>query len=284
MNKEKIKNYIPEGLRPAIKNLINKASAISIKILPRTKHIDYAGKNLYYRSGMSIMDRVVKDKDFEPELYNSIISNISKIKNPVFLDIGANIGLISLKVLEKVPSVKIFCFEPGNIQSNLLSRTIEENSIRNISLEKYALSDTDGEADFYVHSGKDSAKDGLVDTMRGEKTEKTKVLTRKLDSWWSSNGRPKVNVIKIDTEGAEYKVLSGAKELLDKESPVIYFELYKKNIDAFNIKPEDLINLLSSLNYKVSTLSGELVDTNNVPDIMGSNDLFIATKNSSQTV
>ncbi len=276
--KENIKKYIPVSFRQKIKDMVNLFSVLSVKYLPRTKSIDYAGKKLFYRSGMSVMERVFATGKFEPELCESISNNLKGVKHPMVLDIGANIGLITLDILSKFPESKIFCFEPGLIQSRLLKRTIEENDIKNVTVERYAVGDFDGQSDFYVHTGKDSAKDGLVNTGRGEKAEKTTIKIKKLDSWWKENSQPKIDLIKIDTEGAELKVLNGATELLKKESPVIYFELYEKNISAFGIKASEIISLLEGLNYEVKTLEGEITNTANVESLMVKTDSFIATK------
>jgi FkbM family methyltransferase len=52
----------------------------------------------------------------------------------------------------------------------------------------------------------------------------------------------KISAIKIDVEGMEYKVLLGAKNLIEKHKPVIVVEIFDENIEKIN-------DLMKSYNY-----------------------------------
>ena len=75
-----------------------------------------------------------------------------------------------------------------------------------------------------------------------------------LDNIFEEN---KVDLIKIDTEGAEYSILQGAKSLLKKSSPKILLEYSNDNLSQFNLSIHDLNNLIEDLNYKISWIKNE---------------------------
>jgi precorrin-6B methylase 2 len=58
-----------------------------------------------------------------------IVAELTKAATPTFLDVGANIGLMTLNVLASVPSARIHAFEPGPDQRSLLERTIAANRL-----------------------------------------------------------------------------------------------------------------------------------------------------------
>ncbi|MEX1002115.1 MAG: FkbM family methyltransferase [Crocinitomicaceae bacterium] len=200
------------------------------------------------------------------------MKNILKQKDkesPVILDIGANIGLISLAILKEFPKAKIFAFEPGRHQYELFETTIEKNQLKeNILLFDIALSNKNGTADFFVHSTEDASGDGLLDTGRAGKAKLVKIRTLKLDDWWKENGRIDVDLIKCDTEGAEYFVFGFGRELVTQCRPAIVLELFEKNIEKYPFTVKDLFDLFEELEYDFYTLSGEKLTNDNKTEMM----------------
>jgi hypothetical protein len=66
---------------------------------------NYLGYNVYYSKGTSLIERLKeKNSIYEPEACTIIHKHLKNKKNPNFIDVGANIGLISLYVLRNFPS------------------------------------------------------------------------------------------------------------------------------------------------------------------------------------
>ena len=62
------------------------------------------------------------------------------------------------------------------------------------------------------------------------------------------------DIVKIDTEGAELKILNGMRKTLEEYSPSILLKA-DQNMDRFGYGADDLISLISSANdYKFYTL------------------------------
>lgn len=221
---------------------------------PFIKTIVYKGFQLYYTKGSTLMYELIKDKNstYEIEVTEKILSELLKSKQPVFIDIGANLGLISLNVLSKIPNTRVYAFEPGPHQNLLFSKTISRNDLTSkISLYDEALSNTIGFSDFVIHPTIHSAGDGFIDTGRAGKGEKIKVKTTTLDKWWSDNKKPSVNVLKIDVEGSEFLILQGGAHLIKKEKPFILMEFYPPHFDKYPYSETDVLQWFSNMEYSV---------------------------------
>ncbi|KAA6351940.1 hypothetical protein EZS27_000737 [termite gut metagenome] len=77
-----------------------------------------------------------------------------------------------------------------------------------------------------------------------------------LDDYAAANNISKINVLKIDTEGADTWVLYGAKELLrNKKIDHIFFENNMERMRLLNIAPNDAKDFLEKLDYVVKQQS-----------------------------
>jgi FkbM family methyltransferase len=248
---------------------------------PVVRHRYYLGFKLFYSCldevGTGIVNNTMCDRVYEKETCTFLEQSIKGVSNPVFIDVGANIGLISLYMLKHVPDITIHAFEPSPHQYGLFKRTLEENHIRAIHLFDSALSNKEGEVSFFAHDTGCPA-DGFIDTGRGGVGKTIKVKTTPLDAWWANNGRPKVDLIKADTEGAELLIFKGAKEVLETFSPVVFFEMQEVNYKVYDYDWRDVLQFFESIGYSVYTEDGEKFDFNNGEMLMTDNYNFIAKK------
>jgi len=133
-----------------------------------------------------------------------------------------------------------------------------------------------GRQKFFTNTDCDQAKDGLVDTGRGEKKEPIEVTVTTLDKWWFDNGKPKIDVLKIDTEGSELLVLEGAKKILEEVKPVIYFEMEPSNLKVYPYSSLDIINFMQREGYNIETITGNKVTATNLEFSLSEADTFVA--------
>lgn len=250
----------------AIKNKFQKRFG-NLLVL-KTKYENY---DLYYSKGTSIVERFLREGAYEKSSIDCITKYLSKIQNhKCFVDIGANIGMVSLAILNRVDNVTVYSFEPGPHQLNLLKKNIAKNKLKDkVKIYSEALCNKQGESSFSVHSHEDVSGDGFIDTNRAGKTEIIKVKTDTFDNWWKNQGMPEIDFIKIDTEGAEYLILQGMAEFLKNYSPAMLIEIHPQNIKNYNHNIDDLIKLIKELNYKIYNNKNEVID-NSVLDILNS--------------
>ena len=240
-------------------------------------NMNYCGFNLFYSEGTSIVKRFIETGSYEAKTLRAIIDSINQKKASVFLDVGTNVGLISLAVLEKFPTIKIVGFEPGPHQFDLFQKTIIENKIEeSIQLFPIALSDSNGSVSFFIHSTADASGDGLIDTGRAGEAKKTTVKAMRLDDWWRENGQPKIGVVKCDTEGAELLVFKGGSEMIEECKPIIILEIFHANLINYPFDETDIFNFLSEKKYQLYTLDKKLLSKTELIQLCKHESEFIA--------
>lgn len=222
---------------------------------------EYAGFTLVYSRRNSLVERIERWGSYEQATIDAITRALSASASRTLVDVGANIGLVSLAVLATLPDAKVYAFEPGAQQRSLLAETIRRNGLeRRLELSPLALSDTAGEARFAVHPSRNAAGDGFRDTGRSGRSRLVTVETETLDAWWEKQGRPEVAVVKLDTEGSELLILRGAAVMIGRCRPVLFLEIQEENLRAYPYSAGDVRHAVESLGYSLEQLArGEFV-------------------------
>ena len=194
-------------------------------------------------------------KHLEQKFHIYDLQTIDVIKtlphDAVCIDIGANEGQIFNFIYKHccrcniVPIVSI---------PELLSYLKKKYHCKRVTFCEFALSDTAGECDFYYFP-KRSTISGLhcgniMQQMQND-IQTLKVKTARLDDIFNYE---RLDFIKIDVEGAEYKVLKGACKTLHKFKPLVVFESGIGGLEFFDNTPEDIFSLLQGISYHISTL------------------------------
>lgn len=186
------------------------------------------------------------------------LHTLGKLLKPgmTFVDVGANIGYFSLMAAKAVGSSgKVYAFEPENENYNLLQKNIDENNYINVTPIKKAVSDIVGTTKFYLRD--DNLCAHSIVPREGDHV--VEVETTTLDEYLKG---VQVDVVKIDVEGAEPKVLKGMQELIRaNKSMAIVIEFYPKAIDEFGYPPIQLLNDLKNADftlYRIGEKSNEM--------------------------
>ena len=140
------------------------------------------------------------------------------------IDVGANVGLFSL-VLARASggSGEIHSFEPFPESLERLRDNLARNGADNVTVHPFALSDDTGTVQ--LGAGHDPAFLSIVgDPGADNAIASLPVETRMLDDVWDPGTMPPASFIKIDVEGAELKVLNGARELIARDTPALLIE------------------------------------------------------------
>lgn len=141
----------------------------------------------------------------------------------VAFDAGAHIGIWSLLAARRVPSAQIHAFEPVPQQGQRLRAHAEANGIANITLNRCAAGAENGSTSFYAAYDVNTGTSSMVRRRNDHVEIHVGVVT--LDSYIAERGIARVDVMKVDVEGAEILVFRGARELLSSENaPAIFFE------------------------------------------------------------
>ena len=166
------------------------------------------------------------------------------------VDVGANIGVYTLHAL--AAGCNVYSYEPTPKTYKILNDNIGINGFEPTGKARtynVAVSDTDGDAQFNIFdtSGHNSM------FSEGESTNVIHVKTVCLDNHLRSLER--VDVVKVDVEGAEALVLKGMKDIIARNPDIIIImEFAPSNLKRAGTQPEDLINIIRSMGLGIAII------------------------------
>lgn len=194
-----------------------------------------------------------------PPLEPQVWKVLNRIKGDLFVDVGANVGTYSVRLSSHFR--RVYSFEPNPNVLPVLRRRIVERSRDNITVFPIALSDSNGEAEFYLdaHEGFTGSSETLVKTFKynpgqvlGAGPTNTYVGKKNIivsTATYDSQIRELADLVKVDVEGAEFRVLEGAKESLAAGNiKSIMVELHDKDAK------DDLYGVLRGYGFKLQEL------------------------------
>ena len=147
------------------------------------------------------------------------------------LDIGANIGVMTVHMARWVKDGNVFSFEPVPENYSIIRKLIKHYRLDNVRLFPFALGNRNGEAKMVMPEMSNVRFHGLSHLVREEKDDGKfyHVPIKKLDDIPEMKDML-VKAIKMDVENAELDVLKGAKKILESQKPVVYCELWENKM------------------------------------------------------
>jgi FkbM family methyltransferase len=181
------------------------------------------------------------------------------------LDVGANVGLVTLPMSSVMARQgRIWAFEPAATNAALLRRHLALNGVTSVSVVEAVVGEADGTpVAFFEREGPDVENSMMLYDERGRSLESrgySQVMHRQvsLDAFCArENIAPEV--IKIDVEGGEVRVLRGARDVLQRHRPIIILSVHPHKIELAGDRIEALRSLIAELGYEVRTPEGEPV-------------------------
>jgi FkbM family methyltransferase len=165
-----------------------------------------------------------------------------------FLDVGANIGYFSLLAALAGGST-VVAFEPQRQVADLLRQSVAHNHAEEqVRVECIALSDMAGSMRMTSCPGNTghsqlAAPDGI-----GPLSSLVEVVV--LDDWLEAHPVGRVSVCKIDTEGAEARILKGMAKLLKRDRPAIVIEVIDEFLAEFDASSAEILRILADHGYR----------------------------------
>ena len=169
-----------------------------------------------------------------------------------FVDVGANIGLMSIFASQCVGSPgQILAFEAHPETHQLLQENIALNHIENIATFNFALGNESGKATIYDNWNVNRGGASLV--IHAENAIGFEVEVKSLDEVIQNDFQPKM--IKIDVEGFEFQVLKGAANTIKNCKPILIIEFSVSRDNQYD--PFEMIDFIESFGfYEIFKLSG----------------------------
>ena len=169
------------------------------------------------------------------------------------VEVGANDGIYTSLISVLVGGTgAVHAFEPVAAAFAELKRRLERDRCpSNVTLSHAALGDAEGETRIIV-PGDDRGQASLREHHAGSwrttvirRTERCRMTT--LDGY--CEGFERLDLVKIDVEGAELLVLRGGRRTLGRHAPLIFVEVFREWTRAFGFAPADVLEELRRLGY-----------------------------------
>lgn len=196
------------------------------------------------------------DKSVELSLYETGIYEagvLSYIKQNfqqkgAFIDVGANIGLMSLFVARHFSQAQVYAYEAHPDTFDILKKNCSLNAFsKNIEIHHLAIASK--KEQLKIINDKDDNRGGAF--LSSQLNDGFDIACDSLDSLLSSM---KIEMIKIDVEGFEFEVLKGAKSIISTEKPKLIIEISQaRDKDQQTI---EIWNFVKQMNYSVFKLKG----------------------------
>ncbi len=194
---------------------------------------------------------------YEPQTILAAGRVLANKNAPVYLDVGANVGLMGLQIFSRHPTIKAHLFEPDPKVFQALSRNIAANSLNQFKLNNLAVSDrSDTRLRFSQSLQASESGWGRLQNQNNSKDLSIEVNCQSLDDYLNLHSISEVDLLKIDVEGAEMQVLKGAlTSLKGKKIKNIICEINEEALAAFGNSGQDIKDFLSELGFIESSIA-----------------------------
>ena len=186
---------------------------------------------------------------------------LQRVAHPVIFDVGAHHGQTARAFATSFPSAALYCFEPFPDSFATLTKNAADYPAA--TLEPIGFSDTSGKHEF--HSNKSSPTNSLLPLdIRAAETWGNGALSpiarmvcdfEALDDYVERKSIQRIDLLKMDVQGAEHKVLKGAEiALRSNRIAHIYMEILVGETYSGQMRFGDYLNLMDSFGFKLQSL------------------------------
>lgn len=179
---------------------------------------------------------------------------LSRVLRPgmFFVDVGSNDGLYALFAARRVaPDGRVMALEPSRREFARLQRNLALNRITNIVALPVAAGERAGTGELRIagfgHEGQNTLG-GFAYDIEAAGVETVRVAP--LDRLVQDEAFDRVDVVKIDAEGAELGVLRGACGILSRHRPLVMLELLQAALRQQGASRADVVELLAGHGYE----------------------------------
>lgn len=186
--------------------------------------------------------------NYEPSTVDFLLSHIPN--DGVFLDLGTNAGYFSILINESKANSSVFAFEPSTKAIQFIKAHIEKNKINRLKLYECAVCETNKDI-YFTESEYESSNTYIENSTNPiiKDSKRRKVEGISLDFFTAKEKLHKIDLIKIDVEGAEADVLIGAKNTILTYKPIILLSTHNLYLEGIDEKCK---MILDSYNYNYS--------------------------------
>jgi len=172
---------------------------------------------------------------FAEEFYRDIygLADLGLGPGDAFIDVGANVGFVSIAVASRYPDARVIAFEPAPKTFEILEKNIHDNGIANITAVNKAVNADGRDLELLVMHGDSGASNAFTNATVAERYESenigelVRVEALSLDAVFDEYSIDRCAFLKLDCEGAEFEVLRTTEKLdrIDRISMELHIDL-----------------------------------------------------------
>jgi len=219
----------------------------------KTKLTTYDGFSIYSHEDDIDVGKFVAQHQYEPEIQKVFQRFLTP--GMVVVDIGANIGFFTMLAASLVgPAGRVIAIEPNPANVTLLEASRRANNFEQIAIHSIAAHSTDGILVLNTSHSNGSVRQpsSVLDILLTSNVVPGFQLDRILEL-------QRLDLVKIDVEGAEFEALSGFRDALKLHRPTIISEFAPSSLGG---KCEAYLQFLIDLKYRLGVVmpDGDILD------------------------
>ncbi|MDY5847200.1 FkbM family methyltransferase [Actinobacillus porcinus] len=195
----------------------------------------------------------------EVMIFKLLLSDTSNV-----IEVGSNIGMHAVPLAKFASQGKVLCFEPQRIIFQQLCCNLALNNLINVESYRLGVSDQNTKAWIETSDYSQPWNYGSFSIDKGFSTEshfqgkilKEEIGIVKLDDFASVQRLASLDLLKIDAEGFDLRVLNGAKETIKRAQPAIFIESHYASANG-------ILDYLRQINYQAYWVISDRYQENN---------------------
>ncbi len=221
----KFSDYLNKEAKLAFREFINSDGSITLY-----GHHFYPPKENFYELAGLLFELVIFDQYKAQEHLKD---------GAIVIDAGANIGSFSVFAANIKKDLTIYAFEPVKETFEILKKNT--SPYKNIFCYQEGLGDVNARRKIFVYRGATGGStfedSGMISTRHNRTNEllEEEAQITTIDDFVEQNKIPRVDFIKMDTEGYELQILKGARKTIERFRPVISVSAYHHDYDKEEI-------------------------------------------------
>jgi len=208
-----------------------------------------AGKLLLPALCESISMELFINGYYEKGLVSFLRSNIPE--NGCLVDVGANIGSISIPLARSRPDIRIIAVEASPWIYNVLKTNVSSNNVANVTPANFAVYDETGKR-VEMYAPKDLFGKGSMKAVYTQEGEIVETIT--IDDIKEKFKLTAIHFIKVDVEGFEASVFKGMSQRTLADRPKIVFEFSERTEVAAGFKAREAQEVILSKGYQLQRM------------------------------
>lgn len=254
----------------------NQQAIAALKMAYERRNVKAAEDKIIFRDGLTLNIHPETKEPIEyfcyrsPAMVTEMDCFIEQTRGKKrLLDIGALHGAFSLVFATGFPSRTAVAVDASPIAFSRLLYNIHKNNLTNVTPIECALSDSSGTLRMHYEW------EHAVAAETGETKQKYLSVTKRSGDELCDHLSFDPDVLKIDVEGHEVKVVKGLSRLLERTRPLVFLELHPRRIVQERDQIEDLTKIFDTSGYRASLVDGSAIQLKDIPHFTEDQRMFL---------